>query len=194
MNIKEILKKLKLAEGTISMVLGALVIIVIGVLVFNYFRGVGKKADRGIPEEVEITQEKETVAIQPTPLKSLPVTYKTKAGDHLWKIAEEFYGSGYNWVDIAKQNNIPNANLITLGQELTIPDVPVRQPGKELPKTAIAGETISGDNYTVIKGDNLWGIAVRAYGDGYKWPEIARANNLANPDLIHSGNVLELPR
>ncbi|PIZ97158.1 MAG: lectin, partial [Candidatus Levybacteria bacterium CG_4_10_14_0_2_um_filter_35_8] len=37
-------------------------------------------------------------------------------------------------------------------------------------------------------------IAVRAYGDGYRWVDIARANGLENPDLIFSGNVLKIPR
>jgi nucleoid-associated protein YgaU len=45
-----------------------------------------------------------------------------------------------------------------------------------------------------VKGDSLWKIAVRAYGDGYKWVSIAKANKLVNPNLIHSGNVLTLPR
>jgi len=40
--LKNFLKKLKLNESTISMILGALVIVVVGVLIFNYFRGVGK--------------------------------------------------------------------------------------------------------------------------------------------------------
>lgn len=59
---------------------------------------------------------------------------------------------------------------------------------------ASVGPKISGDSYTVVKGDNLWNIAVRAYGDGYKWVEIAKLNNLANPDIIHPGNVFKLPR
>jgi len=46
----------------------------------------------------------------------------------------------------------------------------------------------------VVKGDNLWQIALRAYGDGYQWVKIARENKLANPDLIHSGNILKIPR
>lgn len=64
------------------------------------------------------------------------------------------------------------------------------------PTTAMTttGKKITDTKYTVAKGDYLWDIAVRAYGDGYKWVEIARANKLANPDLIFSGNVLQLPR
>lgn len=53
---------------------------------------------------------------------------------------------------------------------------------------------IDGTSYTVQKGDYLWDIAVRAYGDGYRWVDIARANNLSNPDIIHSGNVFAIPR
>lgn len=55
-------------------------------------------------------------------------------------------------------------------------------------------ERISTTTYVVKQGDYLWDIAVRAYGDGYKWVEIARANELENPDVIHSGNELKLPR
>lgn len=56
------------------------------------------------------------------------------------------------------------------------------------------GVKITGASYTVMRGDNLWNIAVRSYGDGYQWVKIAKANNLTNPRLIHSGNVLMIPR
>jgi len=196
MNIKETLKRLKLAEGPITMILGAAVVIVVGILLFNYLRGVSKERKLGIPEEkVEEVGIKEVVPeAQPTPPASLPATYKTKKGDHLWKIAKQFYGSGYNWVDIAQANSLKNPNLIAADQELTVPDAPVRQP-KGLPKTGMGEEkAIAGNTYTVARGDNLWKIAVRAYQDGFKWPEIAKANNLANPNLIHPGNILKLPR
>lgn len=163
------------------MVLGALVIVVVGILVVNYFK------DRGatLPflstgNQTEVTET------------ALPKSHTVAKGENLWVIAEQYYGSGYNWVDIAKENKLTNPDALAEGQKLTIPNVE--------PKLATAtqvtstGETISGGTYTVVKGDNLWNIAVRAYGDGYKWVEIARENNLANPDLIHSGNVLTLPR
>lgn len=195
MSIKDLLKRLKLAESTISTVLGALVVIVIGLLLFNYFRGVGKQAKPSIPGEETQIELIEEGGEAPKPVEALPATYKVKPGDHLWKIAKSFYGSGYNWVDVAKENNLPNANLLAVAQELAIPDVPVRQPQKELPKTGTEEkEPIVDDTYTVVKGDNLWEIAVRAYGDGFKWTQIAETNDLANPNLIHPGNVLELPR
>jgi nucleoid-associated protein YgaU len=53
---------------------------------------------------------------------------------------------------------------------------------------------VSENTYTVSKGDSLWSIAVKAYGDGYKWTEIANANNLKNPNVIFTGTSLNLPR
>jgi nucleoid-associated protein YgaU len=55
------------------------------------------------------------------------------------------------------------------------------------------GTTVVG-SYTVVKGDSLWSIAVKAYGDGYKWVSIAKANKLDNPNVIHAGNVLVIPK
>jgi len=40
----------------------------------------------------------------------------------------------------------------------------------------------------------LWKIAEREYGDGFKWVEIAKLNNLKNPDLIEKGQILKLPQ
>lgn len=50
------------------------------------------------------------------------------------------------------------------------------------------------NSYVVVKGDTLWGIAVKLYGDGSRWVEIAQANSLTNPQLIHTGDILKLPR
>ena len=46
--------------------------------------------------------------------------------------------------------------------------------------------------YTVVKGDTLWGIARRFYGDGSRYTELARKNNLSNPNLIYPGQVIVL--
>lgn len=188
--LKNFLKKIKLNESAISVILGVLVVIVVGVLIFNYSRGVGKpkeKATHTPSGEIKLIEEGDKLIPE-----GLPTTYTTQLGDHLWGIAEKFYGSGYNWVDIAKENKLKNANFLAVGQELTIPKAKVRQPSK---KTITAfGSAIESDSYTVVKGDHLWGIAIRAYGDGYQWVKIANENNLANPDLIHPGNVLKIPR
>ena len=47
--------------------------------------------------------------------------------------------------------------------------------------------------YTVVPGDNMWGIAERFYGDGTRYPEIAVANGVENPSLIFPGQVFVIP-
>ena len=187
--LKNLLKNLKLNESTISMILGALVILVVGALIFNYFRGVQKPPAEEVikPEEIKLVEEAGKLIPE-----SLPAEYQVKAGDDLWKIAEKFYGSGYNWVDIAKENNLTNANLVYVDQKLAIPRTAVIKPAAEA--TTVFGTKIEGSQYVVQKGDHLWGIAVRAYNDGYQWTKIAEINKLANPNLINQGEVLTLPR
>jgi len=47
--------------------------------------------------------------------------------------------------------------------------------------------------YTVQSGDSLSKIAKHFYGDAQKFTVIARANDIANPDLIKVGEELEIP-
>lgn len=47
-------------------------------------------------------------------------TYTVKSGDNLWNIAAELLGSGSKCYQIARMNNISNANLIRPGQILKI--------------------------------------------------------------------------
>jgi nucleoid-associated protein YgaU len=47
--------------------------------------------------------------------------------------------------------------------------------------------------YTVVRGDTLSAIAKRFYGKASEYRKIASANNIANPDLIHPGQVLTIP-
>lgn len=183
--IKGWLKKLKLNESIISMILGALVLIVVGVLIFNYFSKEGKEVK---PEEI-ILEETETRLEEK---RELPTKHKVETGEHLWAIAVNYYNDGYQWPEIAKANELVNPNLISPGQELTIPRVEVAEARSE--ESRLETEAITGEKYTVKKGDCLWFIALRAYGDPYKWPEIVQTNKLADPDLIHPGNEFILPR
>lgn len=172
------------------MVLGALVIIVVGVLVVNYFKD---REGKG-----ELTPN----ALETTSVVTVGKTYTVVKGDNLWTIAEKAYGSGYNWVDVVKANNLKNADVLVEGQLLSIPDVEPKLATKvsildqeATVKATVKGtELITGATYEVAKGDNLWNIAVRAYGDGFKWTEIAKVNQLVNPNIIHRGNILILPR
>jgi len=173
LDLKSILKSLKLNEGNISMFLGALIILVTGFYVIRYFRNLDTQ--NLLPEPGQTEEEIEAIS---------EGAYTIKKGDTLWSIAESQYGDGYKWSEIAKANDLENPSQIEEGQKLVLPGTT-----QEAVSGAIAGAT-----YEVVKGDSLWNVAVRAYGDGFKWVEIARENELGDPNLIHPGNILTLPR
>jgi nucleoid-associated protein YgaU len=62
-------------------------------------------------------------------------------------------------------------------------------PGLEPPAPATAS------TYTVVKGDSLSRIARQVWGDASLWPRIFEANRdtIKDPDLIHPGQVLNIP-
>ena len=194
---KKVVEKVKTAESTISMVLGVVVVVVAGIILFNYFKGFIKKQSEKETETITPTQEEifneEVEKRTPAFSGELPAKYEVEKGDSLWKISIKFYGYGYNWVDISKENNLRNPGQIEAGQEFIIPNVEPKKPILTVLPTIMAGP-IDGNSYEVKKGDNLWNISVRAYQDGYKWPQIVQANDIANPDIIHAGNVLVIPR
>lgn len=217
-------------ENKISAILGGLVIIVVGIMVVNYFRnlnsGTTTPTSVNTEETASVEGKKHTVA----------------TGENLWSIAQKYYNDGFKWTEIRDANNLSNSDAITVGQELIIPNIeasdsadlasptaiasatpsaavsptPVISPTPtvtptpaitptavatstpstqiEKPTEAPADTTITGTTYTVVRGDSLWKIAQKAYGDGNRWVEIAKANKLANPNLIHAGNVFTLPR
>lgn len=192
-DLKNALKTLKLNESAISMLLGALVVLAVGFMIVNYIRGKAEVTKTGSTLEPAVTQEAAKT--------SLPVTHKVVKGENLWKISEKYYGSGYNWIDIAKANNLINPSLILVDQELTVPNAEVRQPLASGTGTLTQGgkgtsQPIQGDSYTVVRGDHLWGIAVRAYGDGYQWMKIWRENTsqVKNPNLIYPNQTFKIPR
>lgn len=169
-------------QSKLSMILGALIILVVGILVFNFF-------NRGKPD---LGPAQQTVVEDVTP-QSLPGNYTVKEGDTLFAISEKYYGSGYKYVEVAKENNLTNPDQIDKGQVLKMP---------KLESAALSlnqadnlwGEKITGDSYTVVSDDWLSKIAGRAYGDIYAYERIAKANNIQNPDLIEPGTVLSIPR
>lgn len=204
--LKQLLKTIKLNESMLSMLFGVVTVVLVGVLVVRMYNSAKPELTLD-GDKTEIASEKiGDVAVEvgedgkkyPS---ELPSTYKVEKGDHLWKIATKLYGSGYNWVDIAKENGLKNASSIEVGQELKLPKAAVIT--LEKPITPAVAEvmprkatTIEGDKYTVVKGDYLWNIAVAAYGDGYKWVAIAKANeiDLRKANYIEIGQELKLPR
>ena len=184
----QLINQIKSGESFTNLILGAIVVIAIAITVIVFVKN-NKDGQTSSTKDVTATEEDGMTSS----------TYTIKTGDTLWSISEKTYKSGYNWKEIAKENNLENPGLIHAGNVLKLPSMDKKIAGetKSDPETTITekvADAISGNEYTVVKGDNLWDISVRAYGDGFRYGEIARANNLANPRLIHSGNVLKIPR
>lgn len=183
-----------IAESYTSLIVGAIVVLIAGIIFVTF---------------AKINRNAQTSSVMDTPKtweqifndSNTSSTYTVRPGDDLWTISQNVYNNGYKWVEIAKLNNLQNPGIIYPGDKLKIPDISeeksvtkeVAQPS-QTQSSEVKNNSISGDTYTVVRGDNLWNIAVRAYGDGFRWPEIAKANHLANPRLIHRGNVLIIPR
>lgn len=180
----------KLEESYISLIVGVIVIILIAGGLISFLKN-NKSLDTSSLQykpTVDVNEEESSKA------NNLPTSYQIKQGDSLWAISEKFYKSGYNWIDIAKANNLRDPNVIHAGNKITIPSVKQQSPTISNQEPQLVQNQITGTTYKVRKGDYLWDIAVRAYGDGFQWVKIASANNLKDPNLIFSGNILKIPR
>jgi nucleoid-associated protein YgaU len=180
---KTLVKQFNSTDSIVSLVLGLAVVLVIGMTVVNYVKSKTQQA-------ASTTQE---AAGKTAGVPSPPAKHTVVAGESLWTISEIYYKSGYNWVDIRDANTMVNPDLIEAGQTLTIPDVAPKGVAIPAISSASTSEKPKDASYTVVHGDDLWTIAVLEYGNGYKWVDIAAANKLANPSIIHSGNVLVMP-
>ena len=107
------------------------------------------------------------------------VVYTVQPNDWLSKIAEIFYGDPMAYPKIAQDNPlvINNPDKIEPGQKLLI--------------TIPRGTHIF---YTVKKGDWLYKIARKIFGDQRKFKDIFLANQdtIEDPDIIHPGQVLKI--
>lgn len=183
------LKSLSFPESYISITLGFLVVIVGGLLIYNLL----SKPKSGTAPQTEnnVTyEEKKPDGENGQQKTELPATHTVAVNETLWSIAEKYYGSGYNWVTIAQENKLTDANRIETGQQLSIPKAEIIRPESE---RMLSSQTRQPKDYTVTAGDNLWNIAVKEYNDGFAWTKIAQYNNLTNPNLIYVGTALKLP-
>ncbi len=110
--------EIKSNQSKVSMILGALILLVIGILISTYFSkpkpalGPAQQTDQQVTQQADVTPD------------SLPGKYTVKEGDTLFDIADKYYQDGYKFTEIAKVNNIVDVNNITTGQVLNIPKLP----------------------------------------------------------------------
>jgi len=131
--------------------------------------------------------------------------YTVQKGDMgYWDIAKKpfIYGDGRKWDAIAKANPNIDPGRLQAGQELVIPPMaraagsttrPVAgAPGTGIPLAA-GSSTTAGEKYAVKAGDTLETIARARYGDGAKWPVIAKANPGLEPSRLRIGQEIVIP-
>ncbi len=126
--------------------------------------------------------------------------YTVEAGDTLWELSEEVYGSGEQWERILEANRgraMPDGRRfdgrLRPGDVLRIPEA-----------SRPAEPSVIQRYYGVRYGDTLRSIAAQFLADETRWPEIYELNKgkarlgdgrvLSDPDLIWPGLELELPQ
>lgn len=118
---------------------------------------------------------------QPPAGRAFDGRYTVRAGDTLSEIAARY---NTTWQELARVNRLNNPNLIHPGDTLRVPGAGNNQPANP-PNNGAPRST-----YTVRAGDTLSEIAAR---EGTTVRELARLNNISNPDFIRTGQVLQLP-
>jgi len=69
----------------------------------------------------------------------------------------------------------------------------VKEINIKLVKNGSAQSLNQSEKHIIQKGENLWIIAEKYYNTGLKWTDIAKDNNLVNPDLIYPQDILSIP-
>lgn len=138
--------------------------------------------------------------------KAAPKYYVVKRGDSLGRIAKRELGSASAYKTILKLNKkLKSANLIYPGQKLLISAgsnvvaaAPVKEKKKQvaslaLPKVKSKKAKVAEkktdatpSHYVVKRGDSLWKIAAKVYGNGRRYKELIKLNPklLKNPASI----------
>lgn len=165
-----------------NFILGLIIILILVIVCIVYIANNGAKL---MPSNISdvFNQQKESIPLDPDKETK---KYKVVAGDDLCKLGQRFLGSCERGYEIATANKLENPNLLEVNQEITIPS-------GEITTAQTQQVTNTDSSYSVKAGDNLWKIALGAYGDGMMWPKIAAANKITNPDIIYVGIKLNLP-
>jgi LysM repeat protein len=149
-------------------------------------------AAEGTPTDVEVQPTEGAAEPGTEPVPTEPpasgddyIIHKVQSGETLSSIATKYNTTVQA---IVEANNLPNASVITVGQELKIPTTDGSSSGSS--DGSSSGTDGCRVNHTVKSGEWVYQIA-RNYGVSPQ--SILAANNLANPSLIHPGMVLCIP-
>ena len=100
-------------QSKFNLILGGLIILVVGLLVYNYF-----SKDKPSLGPAQQTENQTSTDVSPD---NLPGKYTVKEGDTLFVIAEKYYKDGSKYSELVKANKLSSADDIKAGQVLDIP-------------------------------------------------------------------------
>ena len=113
--------------------------------------------------------------------------HTVQQGETLYSIARRY---GKTVAEVAQANGLSQPYIIHAGNQLTIPPVGgVTQAPAPAPAEQQQQPTGT-STYIVQRGDSLATIAAQF---GTTYIELARMNNIADPDVLHVGQVLQVP-
>jgi nucleoid-associated protein YgaU len=190
-------------DSLISLGLGALVVVVSGILIFNYFSQKGPELVKqqgklpvstspvGSPmafaSSVSVTQNISTP--QPSAVPSVTPQATAKTTSTPTATAKP----------TATPTNAPTATpkggtIATAAPTQTaISSAQARASATPTPTAAPTNQNTVAQ-HTVIRGETLWSVSEKYYQSGFEWKKIASANSISNARSLEVGTVLQIPR
>lgn len=165
-------------DSLISMGLGALVVVVSGILLFNYF-------NNQTPQLIKDQGQKSIAVASSNPKTSEELKTNSKAEE------------------VRESAPIASPKATATQKATATPRVSESPKPKDTPKavaTATVAASLQSENsslptsYTVLPGDSLWAVSQRFYGTGYEWKKIALANNITGSYTLEKGQVITVPK
>lgn len=155
-------------ESYVSLILGFLVVVVSGVLLYNFItKKTASESTVNLPAPTITEEVISTVSGTLTLTRQQPTTVPSVTPSRAVQ---------------------PTATAVP-----TVPPTATPTPiAMVSPSPAAAAQ--SGSTHTVKKGETLWTLSERYYGTGFEWRKIAEANRLPNPRIIDVGQKLMIPQ
>lgn len=139
------------------------------------------------------------------PKPDRPLTHVVQRGETLSAISRKYYGTVAKWRTILEANSdkLGSPRELRPKMRLTIPVAPglrARAEGSQSRRQVLAANSSGSEasdrkTHTVRKGDTLYRIALKYYGDGSLYKKILKANRnkLSGPRDLKPGMQIEIP-
>ncbi|HED53311.1 MAG TPA: LysM peptidoglycan-binding domain-containing protein [Phycisphaerales bacterium] len=144
---------------------------------------------RPTPKPVVMEEPEQVRVVEPEPIVTASVVHKVEKNETLYGIAQQYYGDGDLWPELAKANRdkVDEQGHVVVGVALTIPSrggAPIRSQ---------RGQSYS--SYTVKPGDTLSEISQNLLGTVRRMDELIKLNRdkIRDADDIRVGMKLRYP-